>query len=59
LKFTGFVGEDNRICHSVRDGTKFHRQSISGDFDVVIIGGGISGLTSAYKLKDKFELKII
>jgi len=59
LKFTGFVGEDNSICHAVRDGKKFHRQPVSSDFDVVIVGGGISGLISAYKLKDKFEVKII
>ena len=59
LRFTGFEGEDNRICHSVRDGAEFHRKTIKDNFDVVIIGAGISGLTSAYKLKDKLNIKVI
>jgi len=59
LRFTGFEGEDNRTCHSVRDGKKFQRQTVRDNFDVVIVGAGISGLTSAYKLKDKLTVKVI
>lgn len=59
MKFTGFQGEDNRICHSVRDGADFERQPVKDSFDVVIVGAGISGLTSAYKLKNKLDVKVI
>ncbi len=59
MKFTGFEGEDNRICHSVRDGGKFERQSVKDSCDVVIVGAGISGLTSAHKLKDKLDVMVI
>ncbi len=43
-------GEDNRICHQVRDGKVFNRPPVSARHDVVIIGGGISGLAAAYRL---------
>ena len=43
-------GEDNRICHQVRDGKVFSRPPVSARHDVVIIGGGISGLAAAYRL---------
>lgn len=60
MRFTGFEGEDNRVCHSIRDGAKFHRQSVKENFDAVIIGAGISGLTSAYTLlKKKLDVKVI
>jgi protoporphyrinogen oxidase len=45
-------GEDNRICHQVRDGKIFNRPPVSARHDVVIVGGGISGLTAAYGLRD-------
>ncbi len=41
-------GEDNRICHQVRDGKIFTRPPSSSRYDVVIVGGGISGLAAAY-----------
>jgi hypothetical protein len=59
LQFTGFEGENNKTCHLVRDGTKFERQPIKENFDVVIIGAGISGLTAAYMLRKKLDIKII
>jgi oxygen-dependent protoporphyrinogen oxidase len=45
-------GEDNRICHQVRDkGNRFFaRPPASARHDVVIVGGGVSGLTAAYRL---------
>ena len=46
-------GEDNRICHQVRDkGNQiFTRPPASARHDVVIVGGGVSGLAAAYRLQ--------
>src|SRR5579863_242376 len=46
-------GEDNRICHQVRDGKVFTRPPASSRHDVVIVGGGVSGLTAAYRLQHR------
>ena len=46
-------GEDNRICHQVRDGKVFSRPPASARHDVVIVGGGVSGLTAAYRLQHR------
>ena len=44
-------GEQNAICHAVRDGKVFSRPPASARHDVVIVGGGVSGLASAYLLR--------
>lgn len=46
-------GEDNKICHQVRDkGNQiFTRPPASARHDVVIVGGGVSGLAAAYRLR--------
>ena len=46
-------GEDNQVCHQVRDGKVFSRPPASGKHDVVIVGGGVSGLTAAYRLQHR------
>jgi monoamine oxidase len=46
-------GEHNEICHQVRDGHQFVHPPASSTHDVVIVGGGVSGLTSAYLLREK------
>ncbi|HZE25931.1 MAG TPA: FAD-dependent oxidoreductase [Terriglobales bacterium] len=46
-------GEENKICHQMRDGKAFSRPPVSARHDVVIVGGGISGLTAAYLLQNR------
>jgi oxygen-dependent protoporphyrinogen oxidase len=46
-------GEDNRICHQVRDGKIFTRPPVSARHDVVIVGGGVSGMAAAYLLRGR------
>jgi protoporphyrinogen oxidase len=48
--------EENRICHQVRDGKVFSRPTASAKHDVVIVGGGISGLAAAHRLQHRDAL---
>src|ERR1700691_441689 len=49
----GVEGEDNRICHQVRDGKVFTRPPASARHDGVIVGGGVSGLAAAYRSRHR------
>lgn len=46
-------GEHNEICHQVRDGHQFPRPTASARHDIVIVGGGNSGLSAAWFLRDQ------
>jgi len=46
-------GEENRICHEVRDGKVFSLPPASARHDIVIVGGGVSGMTAAYLARNR------
>jgi hypothetical protein len=46
-------GEHYEICHQVRDGHQFERPDVTRNIDMVIIGGGVAGLSAAYFLRGK------
>jgi monoamine oxidase len=46
-------GEQNEICHQVRDGHQFSRPPASARHDIAIVGGGMSGLSCAWFLRDR------
>jgi monoamine oxidase len=46
-------GERFEICHQVRDGHQFQRPGATRKADVVIVGGGVAGLSAGYFLRGK------
>jgi Flavin containing amine oxidoreductase len=46
-------GEHFEICHQLRDGHQFDRPDATREADIVILGGGVAGLSAAYFLRGK------
>jgi monoamine oxidase len=46
-------GEDFEVCHQLRDGHQFERPDATRKADIVIVGGGVAGLSAAYFLRGK------
>lgn len=46
-------GEHYKIVHEVRDGHRFLRPAPTRRADIIIVGGGIAGLSAAYFVRDK------
>jgi NADPH-dependent 2,4-dienoyl-CoA reductase/sulfur reductase-like enzyme len=44
-------GEHFEICHKIRDGHAFAHPPVTKRCGVLIVGGGISGLSAAYYLR--------
>jgi protoporphyrinogen oxidase len=46
-------GEHFKVCHQIRDGRRFHLPAATTKVGIVIIGGGVAGLSAAYFLRGK------
>jgi len=46
-------GEHFEVCHQVRDGHHFDLPAANTKADIVIVGGGVAGLSAAYFLRGK------
>jgi protoporphyrinogen oxidase len=46
-------GEHFEVCHQIRDGHEYARPDATQKAGVVIVGGGVAGLSAAYFLRDK------
>src|SRR5260221_1401261 len=46
-------GEHFAVCHQIRDGHSFPKPDATKKADIIIIGGGVAGLSTAYFLKGK------
>jgi monoamine oxidase len=46
-------GEHFEVCHQLRDGNQFDRPDATRKVDIVIVGGGVAGLSAAYFLRGK------
>src|SRR5258705_7403498 len=46
-------GEHFAVCHQIRDGHSFPKPDATKKADIVIIGGGVAGLSAAYFFKKK------
>lgn len=53
-------GDNNSICHQVRDGKSWEIPAATGDlYDCIVIGGGISGLCTAWRLQKLGAKKVL
>jgi monoamine oxidase len=46
-------GEHFEVCHQLRDGHQFERPDATRKADIVIVGGGVAGLSAAYFMRGK------